>query len=216
MRKLQILPIALVALSFIAAFYFYPLMPDRVASHWNLEGDVDGHMDRAAGTYFVPVLAALVLALFHIMPLIDPKKESYQSFQGEYDGMAAITVGFVCYVYALTIAYNLGFQFSFTQFLSPAFGALFIYMGTVLAKAKQNWFVGIRTPWTLSSQGVWDRTHALGAKLFRGAGLVALLGVVMPQMLLASVAVVIAAAVAAFAYSYFEFQKEKKAGKPGR
>ena len=208
-RKLQMLSAALAALSFITAFCFYPMMPDRVASHWNIEGKADGHMDRGIGTYFVPVLAALMLALFYFLPRIDPMRKNYGEFQEEYDGMVALIIGFLYYVYILTIAYNLGYRFNLMQFLAPGFGALFIYVGVVLAKARQNWFVGIRTPWTLSSEKVWGKTHALGSKLFMAAGVVALLGVVLPQMLVASIAVVLAAAIATFVYSYFEYRKEK-------
>jgi len=215
MRKLQMLAAALVALSFITAFLAYPAMPARVASHWNLGGEVDGYMGKDMGVYFVPLLTAAVLALIYGLPLLDPKRENYKSFQKEYNGMAAIIAGFMYYVYLLTLAFNLGYSFNFMQLLAPGFGALFLYMGIVLAKAKQNWFVGIRTPWTLSSERVWDRTHLLGSKMFMAAGIVAFLGVAIPQMFMASVAVVIAAAVASVAYSYFEYRKEMK-GKKGR
>ncbi|MFA6328514.1 MAG: SdpI family protein [Candidatus Micrarchaeia archaeon] len=208
-RKLQMLSIALVVLSFITAYYFCPMMPDRVASHWNFEGNVDGYMPRDIGIYFMPLLGAVMFALFYVLPAIDPKKENYLRFQKEYDGMVAVIIAFLYYIYLLTIAYNLGNSFNLVQFLAPAFGALFLYVGMVLGKAKQNWFVGIRTPWTLSSERVWNKTHALGSKMFMAAGVVALLGVLMPQMFAASIAVVVAAAVATFVYSYVEYKKEK-------
>ncbi|MCX6770842.1 MAG: SdpI family protein [Candidatus Micrarchaeota archaeon] len=207
-RKLQMLAIALVALSFATAYFAYPLMPQRVASHWDMDGNANGYMPRGIGVYFMPILGAAIFCLMYILPFIDPKKENYRRFQAEYDGMVAIIIAFMCYVYLLTLAYNAGYSFNMSQFLAPAFGALFIYLGVVLAKAKQNWFVGIRTPWTLSSEKVWGRTHALGSKLFMAAGMVALLGVVLPQMFVASIAVVLAAAVATFAYSYIEYRKE--------
>ena len=202
--------ISLVALSFITAFYFYPMMPDKVASHWNLEGNVDGYMPRDIGVYFMPILGAVILALLYALPAIDPKKENYKKFQAEYDGMMAVIIAFMYYVYLLTLAYNTGHSFNLVQFLAPGFGILFLYVGSVLGKAKQNWFVGIRTPWTLSSEKVWDRTHALGSKLFMAAGVVALFGMVAPQMFIAAIAVVLAAAVATFAYSYIEYRKETR------
>jgi len=210
MRKLQLIAIALVALSFATAYFAYPLMPARVASHWNAAGEVDGYMPRDIGVYFMPLFGAAILALLYILPSIDPKKENYKQFQKEYDEMVAVIIAFFYYTYLLTLAFNTGYLFNLVQFLAPGFGALFLYIGVVLGKAKQNWFVGIRTPWTLSSEKVWDKTHALGSKLFKAAGVVALFGAVLPQMFAASIAVVIAAAVATFAYSYIEYQKEKK------
>ena len=212
LRKLQMLSVALVALSFVTAYLAYPLMPERVASHWNFEGNVDGYMPRDMGVYFMPLLGAAMLALLYFLPSIDPKKENYKMFQGEYDEMVAMIIAFLYYIYLLTLAFNMGYQFNLLQFLAPAFGALFIYVGVVLAKAKQNWFVGIRTPWTMSSEAVWNKTHALGAKLFKAAGAVALLGVILPQMFVAAIAVVLAAAVATFVYSYLEYRKEKSQG----
>ena len=204
MRKFQLAAVSIVALFFIVAFFAQPMLPDRVASHWNIRGEVDGYMDRAFGAFFMPVLSLALLGLFYLLPAIDPLKKNYQSFQAEYDGMAAVFVAFFFYIYLITIAANLGYQFNMMQALSPAFGVLFIYLSVLLAKAKQNWFVGIRTPWTLASENVWDKTHALAGKLFRGAGFVALLGAILPDMLIASVAVVIAT----FVYSYLEFSKE--------
>jgi len=210
MRKLQLLAIALAALSFITAYAAYPYMPEKMASHWDINGEVNGHMGRDAGTYFMPVLAVAMLALFLVLPRIDPLRKNYAQFQGEYDGMVAIILAFLYYIYLLTLAYNAGCSFNLMQLLAPAFGALFIYTGVVLGKAKQNWFVGIRTPWTLSSEKVWNKTHAMGSKLFMAAGIVALLGIALPQMFIASIAVVIGAAVATFAYSYVEYRREAK------
>lgn len=208
-RNMQILAIALVALSFATAYFAYPLMPARVASHWDFEGNVNGYMSREMGTYFVPLLGAAMFAFLYILPSIDPKKENYKQFQNEYDGMVAIIIAFLYYIYLLTLAFNAGYLMNLVQFVAPAFGVLFLYVGAVLGKAKQNWFVGIRTPWTLSSEKVWDKTHALGGKLFMASGAVALLSVVLPQMFAVSIAVVIASAIATFVYSYLEYRKEK-------
>jgi len=216
MRKLQLLAIALVALSFATAYFAYPLMPEKVASHWNFDGKVDGYMPRNIGVYFVPLLGAAIFALLYILPSIDPKKENYRKFQKEYDELAAIIIAFLYYAYALTLVFNMGYSFNLTQFLAPGIGALFLYLGAALGKAKQNWFVGIRTPWTMSSEKVWNSTHALGSKLFMAAGVVALLGTALPQMFVAAIAIVIASAVATFVYSYSEYRKEKAEGKRAR
>ena len=208
MRNLQMISVALVALSFVTAYFAYPAMPERVASHWGIDGKVNGYLSREAGTYFVPALAAVIFALLYLLPMIDPKRENYRLFQKEYDELVAVIIAFLYYIYLLTLAYNMGYAFNLLQLIAPGFGALFLYAGVVLGKAKQTWFVGIRTPWTLSSEIVWNKTHALGSKLFIAAGIVALLGLVVPQMFVAAVAIVIASAVATFAYSYVEYRKE--------
>ena len=211
MKLLRWLPIFLVALCFLTAIVAYPKLPEKVASHWNLEGKADGYMDRAGGAFFVPVLSLFMLALFYVLPRIDPLKKNYAAFRNEYDGMVAVLVGFMYYVYLLTLLINFGHGIDIVQWLSPAFAVLFYYVGILLGKAKQNWFVGIRTPWTLESESVWDKTHAVASRLFKAAGVAALLGVFVPQAgLMVAVALAVGVAVFTFFYSYWEFQREKK------
>jgi len=210
MEIMRTIALGIVLLSFITAVYFYPQMPDQMASHWNINGQVDGYMGKGFGVFFIPILSLAMFFLFVFLPKLDPMKQNYKAFINEYNALIALLIGFFYYIYLLTMGFNLGYEFDFTRFLSPAFGILFYFLGVVIQKAKQNWFVGIRTPWTLSSERVWEKTHKISGDLFKAAGIVALLGVVLPQMLLASVAVILASAIFGFVYSYIEFNKEKK------
>ena len=117
MRKMQIVSIALVVLAFLTALAVYPMLPDKVASHWNADGKVDGYMGRDMGVFFMPVLAAAMLVLFWVLPLLDPLKKNYRAFQKEYDAFVALLIGFFYYVYLLTLGYNLGYLFNLVQFL---------------------------------------------------------------------------------------------------
>jgi uncharacterized membrane protein len=97
----------------------------------------------------------------------------------------------------------------------PAFSVLFYYAGVLTENAKQNWFIGIRTPWTLSSEAVWNKTHKLGGKLFKLAALIGLLGLLVPDYAIWMVIIpVLLVAAYTMVYSYVEFQKEAKSGKP--
>ncbi|MFH1095337.1 MAG: SdpI family protein [Candidatus Micrarchaeota archaeon] len=214
MKISQIVACVLVVLSFLTAILVYPAMPDKVASHWDIAGNANGFMNKEMGTFFAPVLALFMLGLFWVIPTLDPLKKNYAAFRKEYDTLVALIIGFLYYVYLLSLAYNLGLRIDMVQFLSPAFAVLIFYLGVIVSKAKQNWFVGIRTPWTLSSKTVWDKTHLICAKLLKTAGIIALLGIFVPGFgLMASVGVLIASAVFAFVYSYLEFKKEKEGKK---
>ncbi len=90
---------------------------------------------------------------------------------------------FFLYVYGLTLAWNLGNHFNLKQFLIPALALLIACIGVVLLNSKPNWFIGIRTPWTLSSETNWEKTHKLGAVLFELSALIMLLGVVFHEHL---------------------------------
>jgi uncharacterized membrane protein len=115
------------------------------------------------------------------------------------------------YLYLLTIFWNIGFRFSIVFMLSPAFAILFYYAGILTENAKRNWFIGIRTPWTMSSDKVWDKTHKLGGMLFKVSGILALFGLLLPDYAFLLVVIpVVLVAIYTVVYSYFEYQKIKK------
>ncbi len=211
MKFMHIVALALVVALFAVSFWASPLLPDKMASHWNIEGDADGHMAKGIGTYLMPIISLVLLAMFIILPIIDPLRKNYKKFQKEYDGMIVVLIGFFLYIHLLSIGFNLGYSFNMTGLLAPAFAVLLYYLGIVISKAKRNWFVGIRTPWTLSSERVWKKTHKITGKLFKLAGFVALIGIAYPSHgLMLAVGVLIAASVFSIVYSYLEFRKEKR------
>jgi len=211
LRKSEILIILLVLLSFGIGFYFYPELPDKVASHWNAQGQVDGYMGKFWGAFLMPVISVAMLLLFIIIPRVDPKKENIEKFRSSFDAFIVLIFVFMLYIYSLTICWNLGHVFSFIRFILPAFAVLFYFAGDLIGKAKMNWSVGIRTPWTLSSELVWKKTHALGAKLFKATAVISLLGLLLEKYAIwLLLGPVILSVLIVFVYSYLEYQKEKK------
>lgn len=211
MRKSEALAIGLILLTFGMGIYYYPQLPDRIASHWNAQGRVDGYMSKDAGLFLMPFISVVLFLLFVLIPRIDPLKANIAVFRKYYDWFVVIMMLFLFYLYLLTILWNSGTRFNMVVFLVPALGILFYYCGVLIKNAKRNWFIGIRTPWTLSSENVWDKTHKIGGKLFKIAGIIAVLGVLFQSQALLFVLVpVILTALYTIIYSYFEYQKEKK------
>jgi uncharacterized membrane protein len=216
-KKILVAALALIALSFLVSLWFYGALPARVASHWNAGGAVDGYASKNVALFLMPVLSLALLGLFLVLPRIDPLKRNYAAFQRYYDAFVLLFVAFLAYLHALTLYWNLGGRFSMTVLLSPAFAALFYYCGVLVEHAKRNWFVGIRTPWTLSSDRVWARTHEIGGKLFKACGVAALFGLVFQDIaIVLVVAPVIAVAAFSVVFSYVEFKKERKEGTEGK
>jgi uncharacterized membrane protein len=88
-----------------------------------------------------------------------------------------LIIAFMLYIHGLTLVWSLGFtNFKMSAAMLPFMGVLFIAIGFLLRKAKRNFFIGIRTPWTLSSDTVWNKTHQLGATLFMASGALAIIG----------------------------------------
>ncbi|MCE8426633.1 MAG: SdpI family protein [Candidatus Methanoperedens sp.] len=209
MRKSEIILSGLIILSFAIAIYYYPQMPEEVASHWNAQGQVNGHMSKFWGLFLMPIISVGMLLLFIMIPRIDPLKSNIQKFRKYYDGYVVLIMVFLFYLYVLTLFWNSGYTFNIITFLSPGLAILFYYTGILIENAKRNWFIGIRTPWTLSSDKVWDKTHKIGGKLFKIAGVFALLAIFFESFEIFIIIVpVILISIFTVIYSYFEYQKE--------
>ncbi len=210
--KAQIVIAITVLLFFAVGGYFYPQMPERMASHWNARGEVDGYMSKFWGLFLMPFISLGLSAFLLMIPKIDPLKANIEKFKKYYYGFMILLLIFLLYLYLLTILWNLGLGFNMLQLLAPAFGILYYFCGVLIKKSKRNYFIGIRTPWTLSSEKVWDKTHFIGGRLFKAAGLVALLGVFFPSYAILFVLIpVILVSLFTIVYSYFAYQKERAA-----
>jgi len=213
MRRSELIAIGIVIILFVVGIYMYPQLPDTIASHWNAQGQVNGYMSKFWGLFLFPIISVGLVLLFVAIPRIDPLKANIEKFRTFYDRFVILFMVFFFYFYLLTILWNMGVQYNFNQVLAPAFGGLFYYIGVMMEHAKRNWFVGIRTPWTLSSENVWDKTHAIGAKLFKIVGVVALLGVLFPNYTIFFVLVpVLVVAGYLIVYSYVAYQREMGLG----
>lgn len=183
-------------------------MPDQMASHWNAAGESNGTMSTFWGLFMMPIVSVVMYLMFLLIPKIDPLKKNVEKFRGWFDGFVLLIIAFLFYIYGLTLAWNLGYAFNMTRLMLPALGVLFIYLGYFMPHAKQNWFIGIRTPWTLSDETVWKKTHMLAGKLFKLGGALIVLSLFIGRY--AFWAVIITALWASLypvVYSYFEFQK---------
>ncbi|RLJ01660.1 MAG: hypothetical protein DRP10_03550 [Candidatus Aenigmatarchaeota archaeon] len=208
-RKNEIIILGIILFSFLFGIYLYPQMPEKIASHWNVQGQVDGYMSKFWGLFLIPLISAGLFLLFIAIPKIDPLKTNIEKFRKYYDGFITLIIIFLFYLYLLTIFWNMGIRFDIIQLLAPAFGILFYYCGILTENAKRNWFIGIRTPWTLSNDAVWDKTHKIGGKLFKISGIVVLFGIFFRNYALFFILVpVILVAIYTIIYSYVEYQKE--------
>ncbi|MBI2832711.1 MAG: SdpI family protein [Chloroflexi bacterium] len=207
--KGEILILVVLLLSFGIAGYFYPQMPERMASHWNAQGQVDGYMSRFWGVFLMPVVSLGLSLLLLLIPKIDPLKANIEKFKRDYYGFVLVILVFMLYLYLLTLFWNMDFRFNMGRMLAPAFAVLFYFCGVMIGKAKRNYFIGIRTPWTLSNEAVWNKTHRLGGKLFKAAGVIALLGLIFEDYAFLFVIVpAMLGALWAVIYSYLLYRKE--------
>lgn len=156
---------------FALAAVTWPGAPDRIPVHWNLHQQVDRYAGRFEGLFGVPLLTLGLYVLMLIVPRIDPGRANYPAFLGAFTTLRHALVAFMAVLYAVMHLWIRGVEVRMNTVMPLLMGALFIVVGNLLGKLRPNWFVGIRTPWTLSSKDAWVRAHHTGGWVFIVAGL---------------------------------------------
>lgn len=181
---------------------------DPMAVHWNVQGEADGYGSRFMGIWFLPLITIGLSLLLLGIPTIDPLRKNIEKFRKEYNLFILLFVIFFAYLQVISLLYNLGWQFNLLALLTPAFGGFFYYIGVMLAKAKRNYFIGIRTPWTLAHEDVWNETHRVGAMGFKMSGVLTIFGVVFPNYVIWFMMIpLLLVAFGTIVYSYFVYRK---------
>lgn len=212
-RLTTVIVLILIIGAIIAGALLWNQLPDQMASHWNTNDQVNGYMSKFWGVFLMPLVTLGMLLLFLLIPNIDPLKANIAKFRGVFNLFITFIIAFMIYIHALTLLWNLGYtRLGIGKAMLPAMGLLFILIGYMLRKAKRNWFIGIRTPWTLSSDHVWDETHRIGSILFMASGVLAFIGSffgggVAFWMLMAPL---IGSTIFLLVYSYVLYQQETK------
>jgi uncharacterized membrane protein len=176
-RTTTIIVLIMIAAATLAGLLLWNRLPDQMASHWNVNDQVDGYLPKFWGVFLLPLITLGLFVLFRIVPAIDPMKANIAQFQEAFNLFIVLMAGFMLYIYGLTLAWSLGYtNFRMSGAMLPAIGLLFVFIGFMMRQARRNFFIGIRTPWTLSSDTVWNETHRVGAVLFMISGALAFFG----------------------------------------
>jgi len=200
--------ILLVILCFIITIFFYPYLPQKMASHWGASGEVNGFMPKEVSAFLVPLIATVLAFVLYYTPKLDPLQKNIEKFREHYERFIVHLTVFFLFLQVIILLWNVGIQIDFNIVMGLAFALLFFSIGGLVSNSRQNYFIGIRTPWTLASEEVWNHTHSVGGKLFKACAIISLIGVLVPALTLYFILVpIIASAIAIFAYSYFDYKK---------
>jgi uncharacterized membrane protein len=211
-RVKQWYPVLLVLVAVGMSALVYPRLPDTMAVHWDLDGNPNGWMPRAVGAAFGPVFLVVLWLLLRAVPRIDPRAENYARFSEAYEVIVASVLVLILITHGIVLAVALGYHVSVARIVPALVGALFVVIGNMMPLVRPNWWFGFRTPWTLSNDRVWARTHRLGGYCMTAGGLVMILAaLVLPTPL--GIPVLLAAAVAStfgpVVYSYLTWKREE-------
>ena len=208
--KTEIIPLLLLAAVAVSSLYFYNHFPERVPSHWNFKGEIDGWSGKAGAAFGLPAILVLMYLMFLVIPYLDPRKEKYQQFAKVYHIFKTSILSLLGLLYFAVGINGIGYPINIGLWTPVVIGLLFIILGNYMGKIKSNWFVGIRTPWTLSSEEVWNKTHRFGGKIFILAGIGMILQPFLPEnfRLPLFIITITAMLLGTFGYSYFIYKKK--------
>lgn len=201
----------------VAALVFslavYSKLPDRVPTHFDLHGEADGWSNRTLAAFGMPVFAAVMVLLFSIFPKISPRRTNLDRFEDTYWIIANVVIGFMGALHVLILGRALGWPVDITSATLLGVGLLFMIIGNVLPRTRSNWWMGIRTPWTMENENVWRATHRLAGKTFMLGGIITVVAALLPPSVRPWIAIG-ALAIAGFIpviYSYLIWRREKAA-----
>lgn len=212
-KKSDIYNVIIIACCILLTIIVYNKLPDLVPTHWNTMGEIDKYSPKAFGAFMAPVIMIFTWSGMKFLPKIDPRKKNYEKFDKSYSVIVSILLTFFLVIHAVTLLAALGYGISIEKIIPLIVGVLFIVIGNYLPKSKSNFFYGIKTPWTLSSEVSWRKTHRLGGKLFVVAGIVCILSSFLLNGNIKAVVFFIAimiAAIVPIVASYFYAKNDKE------
>ncbi|HVX10622.1 MAG TPA: SdpI family protein [Pirellulales bacterium] len=199
----------------VAALAAYPYLPEQVPIHWNIRGEVDGYGAKQWAIFLTPAAMIGLLALFRLLPWLSPKSFTLDTFRGTYEFVVALSMGLMAYIHALLLWAAWAGPVDLGRALSGGICLFFVLIGNVLGKVRRNFFMGVRTPWTLASERVWIDTHRLAARLFVAAGVIGFLLCLLlggPAAIAGTVALIIVAAFVPVFYSLIHYKRLERDG----
>jgi uncharacterized membrane protein len=205
------LPASLIAGALVFSVAVYSRLPDHVPVHWDISGDPDRLGSRLEGAFLMPLLMIVLYGVMQWFPSRDPRAANIAKFRDAYDTVVAATIAFLAVVHVLVLGGGLGWPINMTTVVLVGLGALFIVLGNLLPLVRSNFIFGIRTPWTLSSDTVWTRSHRVGGYAMVAAGLLTAVSAFLRPPLSVGVALtsLAGAAIVPIVYSYVLWSRER-------
>jgi uncharacterized membrane protein len=204
----ELLPLGIIALMFLSAIIIYPHMPARMPVHWNSAGEIDGYGSRFTGVLLMPIITLAIYLLLSIMPFISVYQKNIRSFYFLYFWFKVIFVVFMAWIYAASLFPNFGITISMNYLILPPMAGLIYFAGNLMENSKRNFFVGVRTQWTLTDDEVWRRTNRLAGRGFRAIAALMLASLLLKgYALVVPIIILVAFSIFCVVYSYLIYQK---------
>lgn len=167
--KKHVFPLSITVLTLVAWLIALPHLPATMPIHWGANGEADGFATKINAMILTVGIMVLIYFIIAFVPRIDPRKENYKYFSKTYNIVLNAVLLLFFFVNMSTILQGLGYNVPMSYIAPIMAGLVFIIIGNYLQRVRSNYFMGIRTPWTLSNETVWKKTHRLSGKIFLSA-----------------------------------------------
>ncbi|KWU59187.1 SdpI family protein [Priestia megaterium] len=208
--KKHVFPLGITVLTLVAWLIALPHLPATMPIHWGANGEADGFATKINAMILTVGIMVLIYFIIAFVPRIDPRKENYKYFSKTYNIVLNAVLLLFFFVNMSTILQGLGYNVPMSYIAPIMAGLVFIIIGNYLQRVRSNYFMGIRTPWTLSNETVWKKTHRLSGKIFFIGGLLILISAFLPDGYKSVImwgSIVLCVAIP-YLYSYLAYKKE--------
>lgn len=203
---------AVILAAFAGTVVAYPQLPAVVPLHWDAHGNVSGWGPKWSLFLYGPGLMALFVLLFSALPWLSPKKFEIDSFRATYLYIMMTLVALLAYIHLLVLGAALGVTLDMSRAIMGGVCLLIALMGNVLGKVRRNFYIGVRTPWTIANEQVWNATHRFAAKTFFAGGVAGLLAVILRAPFWVPMSAILIAALSPVIYSLLFYKRLERQG----
>jgi uncharacterized membrane protein len=211
-RKYYVIGILLIAATLIATAIAYPHLPEAVPTHWDMRGQPNGYSPKWQLFVTLPCIMAGLMILFRLLPWLSPKRWEVDSFQSTYLYIMLVALGMMACIQVVTLWAGMGRHVNVSRAILVAVSCLFAALGNVLGKVRRNFYIGVRTPWSLANDRVWNATHRLAAKTFVAAGLIGIVFAAVGFYDWFTIAILMTGALIPVIYSLVVYKQLERAG----
>lgn len=205
-RTADILSALFIAAAAALAAALYTDLPAQIPTHWNAAGEIDDYSPKGWGIVMLLGMGVLVWVIMKLIPVISPKGYRTETFAEIVNLFQVVLVAFMSGICVLVLLESYGVNVRINESIFIGVGLLLFILGNYMTKMRKNFFLGIRTPWTLASDEVWSRTHRVGGPIFMAGGLLLAVSAFLPIRAEAMAAVIVVIALVPVVYSYFVYR----------
>ncbi|MBJ7895260.1 SdpI family protein [Bacillus atrophaeus] len=207
--KKYLFSVVIIVLTILTWVFTYSSLPNDLVTHWGINGNADDYSSKFNAMMTFIGIMIIQYILMVTIPKIDPKN-NYKTFMRPYMAVFNTMFAVLFIINLITILTGLGYDLPIPYLGSFVLGAIFMVFGNFIQKVKPNFFLGIRTPWTLSNERVWKDTHRVSSKLFVLAGVIIMLTAFFPSTYKESIifTAAIGCIILSIVSSYFIYQRQ--------